>query len=308
MSAAPPLTEARTAIVPGTAAGRRFDAVLAELFPVFSRSRLSEWIKSGDALLDGRPARPRDPVRGGEAVSLNVVLEVQTTAAAEDIALDVLYEDEAVFVLDKPAGLVVHPGAGNPAGTLVNALLHRDPALEMLPRAGIVHRLDKDTSGLMVVGKSLVAVTALVRAIAGREVRRRYLAIAHGKAPAAAFSVEAPIGRDPQMRLRMAVVGSGKPARTDVERIATDDTLSALRCTLHTGRTHQIRVHLASRGLPLVGDRLYGGRPAEGIERQALHAAELAFAHPLSGRPLAFASPLPDDLAPVWLRLTRSPA
>jgi 23S rRNA pseudouridine1911/1915/1917 synthase len=160
----------------------------------------------------------------------------------------------------------------------------------------------------MVVGKSLIAVTALVRAIAGREVRRRYLAIVHGKAPAAPFSVEAPIGRDPQMRLRMAVVGSGKPARTDVERIATDDTLSALRCTLHTGRTHQIRVHLASRGLPLVGDRLYGGRPAEGIERQALHAAELAFAHPLSGRPLAFASPLPADLAPAWLRLTRSPA
>ena len=157
----------------------------------------------------------------------------------------------------------------------------------------------------MVVGKTLVAVTALVRAIAGREVRRRYLAIAHGKAPAAPFSVEAPIGRDPQMRLRMAVVASGKPARTDVERIATDDALSALRCTLHTGRTHQIRVHLASRGLPLVGDRLYGGRPVEGIERQALHAAELAFAHPLSGRPLAFASPLPADLAPAWRQLDR---
>ena len=160
----------------------------------------------------------------------------------------------------------------------------------------------------MVVGKTLVAVTALVRAIAGREVRRRYLAIAHGKAPAAPFSVEAPIGRDPQMRLRMAVVASGKPARTDVERIASDDSLSALRCTLHTGRTHQIRVHLASRGLPLVGDRLYGGRTVEGIERQALHAAELAFAHPLSGRPLAFASPLPDDLAPAWRQLTGSPA
>jgi 23S rRNA pseudouridine1911/1915/1917 synthase len=160
----------------------------------------------------------------------------------------------------------------------------------------------------MVVGKTLVAVTALVRAIAGREVKRRYLAIAHGKAPAAAFSVEAPIGRDPRMRLRMAVVGSGKPARTDVERIATDDRLSAMRCTLHTGRTHQIRVHLASRGLPLVGDRLYGGRPAEGIERQALHAAELAFAHPLSGRPLAFASSLPADLAPAWRQLVGSAA
>jgi len=220
----------------------------------------------------------------------------------------VLWEDDDLLVLDKEAGRVVHPAAGNWSGTVLNGLLARHPASAALPRAGIVHRLDKDTSGLMVVGKTLVAVTALVRAIAAREVRRRYLAIAHGRAPAAPFSVDAPIGRDPQMRLRMAIVASGKTARTDVERLAGDDRFSALRCTLHTGRTHQIRVHLASRRLPLVADRLYGGKPAEGIERQALHAAELAFAHPRSGEPLAFASPLPADLEPLWRRLAASPA
>ena len=165
-------TAARTAVVPDAASGRRFDAVLAELFPEFSRSRLAEWIKSGDALLDGRQVRPRDPVRGGEAVALTALLEIQTRSEPEDIALDVLYEDEEVFVLNKPAGLVVHPGAGNPAGTLVNALLHRDPSLATLPRAGIVHRLDKDTSGVMVVARTLPAHTALVAQLSARELDR----------------------------------------------------------------------------------------------------------------------------------------
>ena len=294
--------------IPAAYAGRRLDQALAELLPEHSRSRLKQWIESGDVRVDGAAAEPRRKLRGGEHIALTAVPAAPLDDAPEDIPLAILHEDDALLVLDKPAGLVVHPGSGNRAGTLLNALLHHAPALAALPRAGIVHRLDKDTSGLMVVGKTLVAVTALVRAIAAREVRRRYLAIAQGRAPAAPFSVEAPIGRDPQMRLRMAVVASGKPARTDVERLGGDERFSALRCTLHTGRTHQIRVHLASRRLPLVADRLYGGKPAEGIERQALHAAELAFAHPRSGEPLAFASPLPADLEPLWRRLAGSPA
>ena len=302
--------ETREGAVAEAMHGERLDKVIVGLAPEFSRSHLQGLIKSGQVIVDGKPAAgAAQRVRAGQRLAVTLLPTEESRAyRAEALPMAVVYEDDDLLVIDKEAGRVVHPAAGNWSGTLLNGLLERYPQSAALPRAGIVHRLDKDTSGLMVVGKSLVAVTALVRAIAGREVRRRYLAIAHGKAPAAPFSVEAPIGRDPQMRLRMAVVGSGKPARTDVERIATDDTLSALRCTLHTGRTHQIRVHLASRGLPLVGDRLYGGRPAEGIERQALHAAELAFAHPLSGQPLAFASSLPADLAPVWLRLTRSPA
>src|SRR6478752_6961875 len=308
MSAAPPLTEARTAIVPGTAAGRRFDAVLAELFPEFSRSRLSEWIKSGDALLDGRPARPRDPVRGGESVSLNVVLEVQTTAAAEDIALDVLYEDEAVFVLDKPAGLVVHPGAGNPAGTLVNALLHRDPALGKLPRAGIVHRLDKDTSGAMVVARTLEAHTALVAQLSAREVHRQYLAIVVG-ALVSGGTANAAIDRHPRDRLRMAVRDDGKDAVTHFRLRERFRAHTLLECRLETGRTHQIRVHMAHLKHPIVGDPLYGGplklprgsspetiEALRGFRRQALHAETLEFAHPISGEPIRCTAPVPADL------------
>ena len=290
--------------------GERLDKVIVGLAPEFSRSHLQGLIKGGQVSVDGKPvASAAQRLRAGQRIAMTLLPTEESRAyRAEALPMAVVYEDDELLVIDKEAGRVVHPAAGNWSGTLLNGLLDRYPQSAALPRAGIVHRLDKDTSGLMVVGKTLVAVTALVRAIAGREVKRRYLAIAHGKAPATPFSVEAPIGRDPQMRLRMAVVGSGKPARTDVERIATDDTLSALRCTLHTGRTHQIRVHLASRGLPLVGDRLYGGRPAEGIVRQALHAAELAFAHPLSGRPLAFASALPADLAPAWRQLIGSAA
>jgi len=286
--------------------GERLDKVIVSLAPEFSRSHLQGLIKGGQVSVDGKPAvTASQRLRAGQRIAMTLLPTEESRAyRAETMPMTVVYEDDELIVVDKEAGRVVHPAAGNWSGTLLNGLLARYPQSAALPRAGIVHRLDKDTSGLMVVGKTLVAVTALVRAIAGREVRRRYLAIAHGKAPAAPFSVETPIGRDPQMRLRMAVVASGKTARTDVERIAADDALSALRCTLHTGRTHQIRVHLASRSLPLVGDRLYGGRPAEGIERQALHAAELGFAHPLSGRPLAFASPLPGDLAPAWKRLT----
>ncbi|HTL14148.1 MAG TPA: pseudouridine synthase, partial [Thermomonas sp.] len=204
-------TAPRHATVPESAAGRRLDAVLAELFPEYSRSRLSAWIKSGDVAVDGAPARPRDPVRGGERVVLNAAEEVQTHAVAEDIPLDVLYEDADVFVLDKPAGLVVHPGAGNPAGTLVNALLHRDPGLDKLPRAGIVHRLDKDTSGVMVVARTLQAHTALVAQLSARGVHRQYLAIVVG-ALVAGGTAAGPIDRHPRDRLRMAVREDGKDA------------------------------------------------------------------------------------------------
>ena len=300
--------EARTARVPETAAGRRFDAVLAELFPEFSRSRLAEWIKSGDALLDGRQARPRDPVRGGETVTLTVVLEVQTTAAPEDIALDILYEDDAVFVLDKPAGLVVHPGAGNPAGTLVNALLHRDPALAALPRAGIVHRLDKDTSGVMVVARNVVAQTALVEQLSSREVHRQYQAIVVG-AMVSGGTANAAIDRHPRDRIRMAVREDGRDAVTHYRLRERYRAHTALECRLETGRTHQIRVHMAHLKHPIVGDPLYGGplklpkgaapeliEALRGFRRQALHAETLEFVHPATSEPVRCTAKVPEDM------------
>jgi len=300
--------EPRTILVPDSAAGRRFDAVLAELFPEFSRSRLAEWIKSGDALLDGKPVRPRDPVRGGQTVSLDVVLETQTEAVAEDIALDVVYEDSEVIVLNKPAGLVVHPGAGNPAGTLVNALLHRDPTLSLLPRAGIVHRLDKDTSGVMVVARTLPAHTALVAQLSARGVHRQYLAIVVG-ALVSGGTANAAIDRHPRDRVRMAVREDGRDAVTHYRLRERFRAHTALECRLETGRTHQIRVHMAHLKHPIVGDPLYGGplklpkgatpeliEALRGFKRQALHAETLEFAHPTTGEPVRCTAPVPDDM------------
>ena len=298
----------RSAQVPAEAAGRRFDAVLAELFPEFSRSRLAEWIKGGQARLDGRTVRPRDPVRGGEAVVLEIVLAPQTDALAEDIALDILYEDDAVFVIDKPAGLVVHPGAGNPAGTLVNALLHRDPALAALPRAGIVHRLDKDTSGAMVVARTLPAHTALVAQLSARAVHRQYLAMVVG-ALVAGGAATAALDRHPRDRLRMAVREDGREAVTHYRLRERFRAHTALECRLETGRTHQIRVHMAHLKHPIVGDPLYGGplklprgatpelvEALRGFRRQALHAEVLEFAHPITGAPVRCSAPVPADM------------
>ncbi|MBP3984535.1 23S rRNA pseudouridine(1911/1915/1917) synthase RluD [Pseudoxanthomonas helianthi] len=306
----------RSAVVPDAATGRRFDAVLAELFPEFSRSRLAEWIKSGDARLDGEIARPRDPVRGGQVASLDAVLETQTHALPEDIPLDVLYEDDQVFVLDKPAGLVVHPGAGNPNGTLVNALLFRDPSLAALPRAGIVHRLDKDTSGVMVVARTLQAHAALVEQLSARDVHRQYLAIVVG-AMVAGGTANAAIDRHPRDRLKMAVREDGRDAVTHYRLRERFRNHTALECRLETGRTHQIRVHMAHIKYPIVGDPLYGGplklpkgaseeliAALRGFKRQALHAETLEFSHPSTGEPLRVSAPVPADMQEL-MRLLR---
>lgn len=294
--------------IPDSAAGRRFDAVLAELFPAYSRSRLAEWIKSGDALLDGRQVRPRDAVRGGETVSLAVVLEVQTHSEPEDIALDVLYEDDDVIVIDKPAGLVVHPGAGNPTGTLVNALLHRDPSMNALPRAGIVHRLDKDTSGVMVVARTLPAHTALVAQLSSREVHRQYVAVVVG-ALVSGGTANLPIDRHPRDRIRMAVREDGRDAVTHYRLRERFRAHTVLECRLETGRTHQIRVHMSHLKHPILGDPIYGGslklpkgasselvETLRAFKRQALHAETLEFVHPISGEPVRCTAPVPADM------------
>ncbi|WP_202840031.1 23S rRNA pseudouridine(1911/1915/1917) synthase RluD [Luteimonas saliphila] len=317
---APDSIEQREALVPGSAAGRRFDAVLAELFPEFSRSRLAEWIRAGDAQLDGRQVRPRDPVRGGEQVRLRVRLAVETQAVAQDIPLRILHEDADVFVIDKPAGLVVHPGAGNADGTLVNALLHRDPVLGSLPRAGVVHRLDKDTSGVMVVARTLQAQTALVAQLSARGVHRQYLAVVAG-ALVAGGTVDAGIDRHPRDRIRMAVREDGRDAVTHYRLRERFRAHTALECRLETGRTHQIRVHMAHLKHPIIGDPLYGGplklpkgasdalvAALRGFRRQALHAETLEFAHPTTGAPVRCSAPVPDDMLALMAALREDTA
>jgi 23S rRNA pseudouridine1911/1915/1917 synthase len=294
--------ERRASAVPAAFHGERLDKLLVSIAPEFSRNHLQGLIERGHVSVDGVAQRSASrKVLAGQRVELELVPTAESRAfRPEALPIAVVFEDADLMVIDKAAGMVVHPAAGNWSGTLLNALLAHHRAAAALPRAGIVHRLDKDTSGLMVVGKTLVAVTALVRAIAAREVHREYRAIVHGAVAPARFSIDAPIGRDPQARVRMAVLGSGKPARTDVECLARAPCYSALRCTLHSGRTHQIRVHLATRGQPLVADALYGGKPALGLARQALHATHLAFAHPVTGQALAFESAFPPDFAAAW--------
>lgn len=285
--------------------GERLDKLLTAVAPEFSRAHLQSLIADGRVSVDGRVATGASArMKAGQKVQVELVRPVQDQAfQAEDIPLAVVYEDAHVMVVDKPAGLVVHPAAGNWSGTLLNGVLWRDPNAATLPRAGIVHRLDKDTSGLMVVGRTLEGVTGLMRDIASRVVSRQYLALAHGRLATEEESIEAPIGRDPRVRVRMAVISSGKPARTDILQVGYAQGIAAVRCALHTGRTHQIRVHLMFRGHPLVSDELYGGRPALDMKRQALHAAHLAFRHPVTGEALSFDAAPPADFAQAWARI-----
>lgn len=301
--------------IPAELAGSRLDQALSALFPDYSRSRLQQWIKQGAVTVDGRSARPRDPVFGGERVVIEAELEAVSAVAPQEIPLQIVFEDADLLVLDKPPGLVVHPAAGNWDGTLQNALLHHAPALAQLPRSGIVHRLDKDTSGLLVVAKTIEAHTHLVAAMQAREIKREYLALVQGPVISGG-TIEGDIGRHPVDRKRMAVVHAGKPAVTHyrVEERFRAHTL--LRVILETGRTHQIRVHLAHIHLPIIGDPVYGGRlklpraasaeliaALRGFRRQALHAARLSLEHPRNGEPLSFEAPLPADMAALLAAL-----
>jgi 23S rRNA pseudouridine1911/1915/1917 synthase len=294
--------------LPAQAAGLRFDKALARELPQYSRARLAAWIDAGAVEVDGRPLRGKDRVLGGEQVRVYAQLPADTRVRAEPLPLEVLFKDRALIVINKPAGLVVHPGAGNARHTLQNALLALDPRLAQVPRAGLVHRLDKDTTGLMVVARTVESHTALVAALSARAIRREYLAVCVG-ALTAGGTIDKPIGRHRVQRTRMAVREDGRRAVTHyrIERRFRSHTL--LRVRLETGRTHQIRVHLAHLGFPLLGDRVYGGaarvprgtsaalaEELRSFPRQALHAAELALAHPLTGRELEWKAPLPEDM------------
>jgi 23S rRNA pseudouridine1911/1915/1917 synthase len=295
--------ERRLCELPAEMHGWRADRAVARLIPEFSRSYLQQLMGDGAVLLRGEALRkPASRLKAGDLLTVELRPTPQAQAfVAQPMPLVVVFEDEHLLVIDKPAGLVVHPAAGHWSGTLLNGLLAHHAGAVNLPRAGIVHRLDKDTSGLMLVGKSRQAVEALVRAIAAREVQREYLALAQGawRGPPVQ-EVDQTIGRDTHNRLRMAVLRpdatSGKTARTTVTLLATQTQASLVACKLHTGRTHQIRVHMAWLGHSLVGDSLYGGRVQWGMARQALHAHRLRLAHPLSGAPLDFSRPPPPDL------------
>jgi 23S rRNA pseudouridine1911/1915/1917 synthase len=285
--------------VPESCAGLRLDQALAQLLPQYSRARLSTWIREGRVSVDGRALAPRDKLHGGERIGVQPALSPEETAfRPEIIPLDVVYEDDTLIIINKPAGLVVHPGSGNWEGTLLNALLAHAPQLAAIPRAGIVHRLDKDTSGLLVIAKTLTAQTALVRQLQARSVSREYCAVVHGKV-ARGGTMEGPIGRDPRSRIRMAVVPSGKPAMTHYTVTEKLPHATVLACRLETGRTHQIRVHLQKLGHPIWGDPVYGARNAPAtppFARQALHAEKLALTHPQTAKILQWQAPLPADM------------
>ena len=301
--------------IPPSCAGMRLDQALAQLFDEYSRSRLSQWLKAGQVRVNGQQLRGRDKVWGGEQVEIHAELEEQTDWQAEAIPLDIVYEDEQLIVINKPVGLVMHPAAGNPTGTLVNALLYHDANLNMIPRAGVVHRLDKDTSGLLVVAKTLTAQKSLVEQLQARSILREYQAVVTGVLTAGG-TVDAPIGRHPVHRKRMAVTPNGKPAVTHYRVVERFRAHSWIRCRLETGRTHQIRVHMAHIHHPLVGDPVYGGRlrlpqgcsetlaeTLRHFRRQALHAGRLGLVHPASGQSLEWKVALPADMESLLARL-----
>lgn len=303
------MTQVRhTVLITAEQAGRRLDQALAELLPEYSRSRLKEWIVAGSVRLDGAVAEPRSRVTEGQQVEVDAAVIADFHVAAQPIGLDIVHQDSAVLVLNKPAGLVVHPGAGNPDATLENGLRHFDPSLAELPRSGILHRLDKDTSGLLLVARTLEAHTQLTRDLQEREIRREYRALVNGVMTAGG-TVEAPIDRHATQRTRMAVVHGGRPAVTHYRVLARGAAHTWLAVRLETGRTHQIRVHMTHIGFPIVGDPLYGGRPRvpagasatvleslRSFRRQALHASAIAFTHPVTGESLEFTAALPADL------------
>lgn len=302
-------------VLPVEAAGLRLDQALARALPQYSRARLQGWIEAGAVLVDGRQLRAKEKVLGGEQVEVTARLEADTRVAPEAHPLAVVHEDRALFVIDKPAGMVVHPGAGNPRHTLQNALLALDPKLALVPRAGLVHRLDKDTSGLLVVARTPEAHARLVAAMAEREIERTYLAICCG-AMTGGGTIDAPIGRHRSQRTRMSVRSDGREAVTHYRIVKRYRAHTFVRVQLETGRTHQIRVHLAHVGYPIVGDPLYAGRrrlPAGcspplaaalgAFPRQALHATRLALAHPTTGRALEWEAPIPEDMAQLLAAL-----
>ncbi|MCL1127541.1 23S rRNA pseudouridine(1911/1915/1917) synthase RluD [Shewanella surugensis] len=289
--------------------GQRLDQTLANLFPDYSRTRIKEWILSGAVFIDGVVTdKPRIKVLEGQEITIQATLEEETKAEAQAIGLDIVYEDDHIIVINKQAGLVVHPGAGNSDGTLLNALLHHCPNIELVPRAGIVHRLDKDTTGLMVVAKTVEAQTHLVTALQAREITREYEAIVQGTIISGA-TVDEPIDRHPTKRTHMAVVHNGKPAMTHYRVAEKFRAHTRLRLRLESGRTHQIRVHMAHIGHVLVGDPVYGGRPRPpkgitpaffetymGFKRQALHAIRLELAHPFTCEIMSWQAPIPEDM------------
>jgi 23S rRNA pseudouridine1911/1915/1917 synthase len=294
--------------LPPESAGRRLDQVLAQILSQYSRSRIQRWMEEGAILVNGLPARARDLVTGGESVTVEARLPKETGIKAEKLPLDIVHEDSSIIILNKPPGVVVHPGAGNPGKTLQNALLAHDPKLKRVPRAGLVHRIDKDTSGLLVVARTIDAQTRLVAELGEHEIEREYLAVCTG-AMTGGGTIDKPIDRHRSHRLKFTVRSDGREAVTHyrIEKRFRQHTLARVR--LETGRTHQIRVHMEHVGYPIVGDPLYGGRKRfpkgatpelretlDHFRRQALHAARLTLTHPKSGKRVSFDAPLPEDL------------